>query len=264
MKAPPTLRTTVVGNPAGPTVFYCHGWPDNSAVFQPLVKQPALAPYRCVLVDLPICDGRDWPPSSLGFSALVVLLAATIRADQERRQDTGPVALVGHDWGSSISALTATEHPELISRLALLDIGAMPTAIATLTSPVLLFRLVVILSYMSVNAVIYLLGRIGGPLLALADALNGVWARFICHTFADAAPDYGRPYGNSRVNFFYWHSLGLFISARWSRMVRHLRKPRLPLLFLWGTPMYHDRGWAKMLQSDEWPRCGARLPASHD
>ena len=152
------LRVHVAGDPsAAETVVFVHGWPDDHTVFEPLLSLPgddALSASRCVLVDLPRADGAGWIGEDLSFPRLASLVADTIRSESKR-----PVTLVGHDWGSVIVSLVLRDHPELVSRCVLLDVGAQPR----FDTPALLARGVSILAYFAVNAALLLLGS-WGPL----------------------------------------------------------------------------------------------------
>lgn len=153
MMAPSQLRVHIAGDlSATETVIFVHGWPDDHTVFEPMLSLPgddALSQSRCVLVDLPRADGAGWVGEDLSFPRLASLVADTIRSESDR-----PVTLVGHDWGSVIVSLVLRDHPELVSRCVLLDVGAQPR----FDTPALVARGLGILAYFTVNTAVLLLG----------------------------------------------------------------------------------------------------------
>ena len=207
------LRTTLAGDPtARETLVFVHGWPDDSRCFAELLAPPSrLCDHRCVLVDLPVCDGAEWQDSDLSFEAMAALLTKVIAAEDR------PVTLVAHDWGSFVSSVVLERNPELIERLVLLDVGAQPPF-----TPWLVPRFAGIVAYQAVNILIYYVGRLpacGG----VANLINALWITAFCSLFGDTSrpsrwlrEDYGRPTG-SRVNFFYAHALGFVRSPAFRR-----------------------------------------------
>ena len=94
-------------------------------------------------------DGAGCVGEDLSFPRLASLVADTIRSESD-----GPVTLVGHDWGSVIVSLVLRDHPELVGRCVLLDVGAQPH----FDTPALVARGLGILAYFTVNTAILLLG----------------------------------------------------------------------------------------------------------
>lgn len=242
------LKTTVRGDPTSDDVIvFVHGWPDDSREFAPLLSGD-LSRRRCVLVDLPRLDGRAWEGEDLSFGRLADLLAAVIEAEKR------PVSLVAHDWGAFVAGLLMSRRPELIRRLALLDVGAQPTSFL---APSLAIRWVLIATYQSINALIYamylLLGVLGlRPLRRLLDALNIVWIATLCTPSGFKC--YGQP-RHAAVNYFYYNAVSFLATSDYTRMQAALRKPPMPLLFLHGTSMFHDATWAAAMRAR--PSCSA-------
>ena len=117
-----TLPTLALGHPSKPSMFFIHGWPDNSAEWANLFGE-FCEDYYCVapsLVnfhpDLPMVTDR----AQLGLGAQVEKLAATARELGLRN-----ITLVAHDWGSCFGWIFAAKYPELISRVVQFDIGGM-------------------------------------------------------------------------------------------------------------------------------------------
>lgn len=105
------VRTT--GDPEGPPVLLVHGFPDTSAVWDPL---RALLDERFQVVTYDVRGaGESGDPGrdGYGLDLLVADLEAVLDATVGRR----PVHLVGHDWGS-IQSWEAVLTPRLASRFA--------------------------------------------------------------------------------------------------------------------------------------------------
>lgn len=110
----------------GPPLLCLHGLTGNARVWDALAER--LSPRRRVVaVDLRGRGQSDKPPPGhYGLTAHVRDMAALIPA-----LGIGPAEVVGHSMGAFIAALLASEHPELLARLVLVDgggIGAEMTA----------------------------------------------------------------------------------------------------------------------------------------
>ena len=110
------LCCLVWGRDGDPTAVLVHGNGGHAHWWDPLV--PALVPgWRLVAVDLRGHGESGWPDEpryrvqdfAVDLDAVLAALAP------------GPVALVGHSMGGRIAAWYASERPEAITRLALLD-----------------------------------------------------------------------------------------------------------------------------------------------
>ena len=74
--------------------------------------------YRLVIPDLPGWgESERLPRENYGYLAQSERLAAFIRNVSPGK----PVVLVGHSMGGGIVALVAAGHPQLVSRVALVD-----------------------------------------------------------------------------------------------------------------------------------------------
>lgn len=244
---PPRLRTHIAGCPdAEETVVFVHGWPDDARVWDPLLsctEDDALARCRCVLIELPRADGQPWEGEDLSFARLAALVATAIQEEVPSRS----VTLVGHDWGAFISAMVTRDHPELIKRLVMLDIGAQPAG-PSLAG-------IGIVAYFLVNILIFMLGRIS-LLRSLADMLNALWIPLLC---GRASPSFQRSTSRptaSAFNYFYAQAVPSLLLGGFGPLRESLWEPRVPLLFLHGTGIFHDAAWAARLQSLS-PACDA-------
>ena len=111
------LHVRVIGS--GPPVVLLHGFPDSSLGFIELCEALAAQGFRAIAPDLP---GYGLSSKPLGLepyraSALTADLAALARWAGEGRQ----VAVVGHDWGGALAYCLASEHPELVGKLVVLN-----------------------------------------------------------------------------------------------------------------------------------------------
>ncbi|MDQ6615341.1 MAG: alpha/beta fold hydrolase [Actinomycetota bacterium] len=97
-----------------PTVLLVHGYPDTSAVWQPVASLLA-SHYHVVAYDVRGAGASSAPGSTGGYrlSHLIEDLAAVVDATSLDR----PVHLVGHDWGS-IQGWEAVSTDRLQGRIA--------------------------------------------------------------------------------------------------------------------------------------------------
>ncbi len=102
----------------GPTLVLLHGYTGSKENW--LALMPHLNDrWRVVAPDLPgwgASTRRD--DADYGYTAQAERLAAWLPTLGE-----GPVVLVGHSMGGGIAAVLAARHPELVSRLVLMDAG---------------------------------------------------------------------------------------------------------------------------------------------
>jgi pimeloyl-ACP methyl ester carboxylesterase len=100
-----------------PTIVMVHGFVGGKENFYPLARALA-GKYRLVIPDLPGWgESQRIPNENYGFLAQSERLAAFIRNVSPGK----PVVLVGHSMGGGVAALVAAGHPELVSRVALID-----------------------------------------------------------------------------------------------------------------------------------------------
>lgn len=112
-----SIHTSTVGE-TGETVVFLHGLFGQGKNFTQIAK--GLEPeFQSVLVDLPNHGASDWTESFdyVDQADLVAEhLRRTVAADE-------PINLVGHSMGGKISMVLALRHPELVRRLAVVDIS---------------------------------------------------------------------------------------------------------------------------------------------
>src|SRR4051812_31426795 len=117
-----TVRTVTVGDTrfllreegsgSGRPVLLLHGVPETSSAWRDIA--PALAVGRRVLApDLPGLGGSSYA-GPFDVPSLVTQLAALIESEA-----SGPVDVVGHDWGGSLALGLAGARPDLVRRLVI-------------------------------------------------------------------------------------------------------------------------------------------------
>jgi len=107
----------VVGD--GPTVLLLHGWPDTAAVWDEVGPRLVADGWRVVTPDLRGC-GRSSKPTAVDDYRMHLLVG-----DVNSLIDVvgGPVAVVGHDWGSALAWAVAAHLPPKVSHLVALSVG---------------------------------------------------------------------------------------------------------------------------------------------
>lgn len=110
------IATTSVGDESAPTVVFFHGLMGRGKNFLTIAK--AMQPdYRSILVDLPNHGSSGWT-ESFDYEELADALA-----DHLRGMELGRFALVGHSLGGKAAMVLALRHPDLVERLAVVDIA---------------------------------------------------------------------------------------------------------------------------------------------
>jgi len=113
-----TLHVAEIG--AGPPVLVLHGFPAYWADFADPMQRLAAAGYRVIAPDLPGYAESDKLPATLDYRSTLLTadLAGLIGA-----LDLPRVFLIGHDWGGTLAYCLASEHPELVERLVVMNAG---------------------------------------------------------------------------------------------------------------------------------------------
>lgn len=112
------LNTQTVGDDDGAPVVFLPGLFGQGRNFSTIAKglQPE---FRSVLVDLPNHGGSGWT-DEFDYVEQADLIAEHLRAGVAA---DGPVALVGHSMGGKTAMVLTLRHPDLVSRLAVVDIS---------------------------------------------------------------------------------------------------------------------------------------------
>lgn len=107
------LHTLSVGE-SGPRIAYLHGLFGQGRNWMQVAKAVG---GRALLVDLPDHGRSPWT-TEFSYTSYADRVADTLRA-----VDAGPWTLVGHSLGGKVAMMTALLHPDLIERLAVVDIA---------------------------------------------------------------------------------------------------------------------------------------------
>jgi pimeloyl-ACP methyl ester carboxylesterase len=107
----------------GKPVVFLHGFPEGWFSWRAQMKALADAGFRAIAPDLRGYGESDKPHGIDMYKASRIAddVAALIES-----LGAGPVPVVGHDWGAPITYRLAMDHPELVSRLVILN-GPHPT-----------------------------------------------------------------------------------------------------------------------------------------
>ena len=105
----------------GPLVLCLHGFPDNAGSFRHQLPALAEAGYRAISLTL-----RGYEPGAIPADGDYTMetIATDILAATESL-DTGPVHLIGHDWGAAVAYVATSAAPE---RFKSLTVMAVPHA----------------------------------------------------------------------------------------------------------------------------------------
>lgn len=129
------LHVRVIGT--GKPVLLLHGFPDSSLGFRELCEALAAQGFRAIAPDLPGYGLSDKPLGLEPYRSSAVLadLAALARWTGHEQ-----VAVIGHDWGGTLSYCFASEHPELVSRLVVINAAHPESYARALTRSLQLLR----------------------------------------------------------------------------------------------------------------------------
>ncbi|MGO4588194.1 alpha/beta fold hydrolase [Paenarthrobacter sp. 2TAF44] len=115
------VRTPASSSGEQVPVVLIHGWASGSVYWEPLAKILLDAGREVWILDLPgYHPGQDLPSD---FSWTLDTAAASVAAAIRTRTE-GPVHLVGHSMGGSVSLTLAAEHPDLVATVTL--VGMVP------------------------------------------------------------------------------------------------------------------------------------------
>lgn len=117
------LNTLSVGE-AGPRIAFCHGLFGQGRNWMQIAKAVCGSDgqrARALLVDLPDHGRSPWTPSGREFSfvSYAAQVADTLSAAAPGERWT----LVGHSLGGKTAMVAALQHPDLIERLAVVDMA---------------------------------------------------------------------------------------------------------------------------------------------
>ena len=214
-----TLPARIEGDDAGHTLVFVQGWPDDSSLWDEQIAR--LAPrYRCVRVDMPGYGSAECPRWGVRSDEIIEALARCVREVWRG----APVTLVLHDWGCVWGHAMHKRHPELVARVASLDVAPhfAPDAKA----------IAGIVAYQSgLTAAFFLGGSIGDRMTRLIAARAG----------APMPPERI----HASMNYPY-RNVWLDLASGRSRENDRGYWPELPLLFVYGKDKpfpFHSEAW---------------------
>ncbi|GAA0778781.1 alpha/beta hydrolase [Roseibium denhamense] len=109
---------------SGPPLLLLHGYPQSHVIWHKIA--PSLAEhFRLVMPDLPGYGASDVPPISPDHGAYSKRTMAATMVELMRILSYDRFAVAGHDRGGRVAYRMALDHPEIVERLAVLDI--LPT-----------------------------------------------------------------------------------------------------------------------------------------
>lgn len=103
----------------GPLVVLLHGFPEFWLGWRFQIPALAAAGFRVVAPDMRGYNLSSRPRGVAAYDA--DRLAADVR-DLIHERGAESACLAGHDWGGGVSWATAMNHPEVVSRLAILNV----------------------------------------------------------------------------------------------------------------------------------------------
>ena len=113
------MRLHYVEAGSGPLVILLHGFPEFWYSWRHQIGPLAEAGYHVVAPDMRGYDLSDRPQSWRSYDAGLIAddIAGLIKSFGEEQ-----AYVVGHDWGAAIAYTVAMSHPEVVRRLAILNV----------------------------------------------------------------------------------------------------------------------------------------------
>jgi pimeloyl-ACP methyl ester carboxylesterase len=103
----------------GPLVVLLHGFPEFWYSWRYQISALAEAGFRVVAPDMRGYNLSSRPPGVAAYDT--AHLTGDVR-DLIRERGAESAFLAGHDWGAAVAWATAMNHPEVVSRLAILNV----------------------------------------------------------------------------------------------------------------------------------------------
>jgi len=118
-----TLRCRTAGQPGRPVLMFLHGFPEGAFIWDALLTHfsaPENGGFRCVAPNLRGYGRSSHPTEVKAYHAKH--LVQDIRALVAIESPQAPLAcLVAHDWGGAVAWSVASQHPDCMERLMILN-----------------------------------------------------------------------------------------------------------------------------------------------
>ena len=114
------LRLAHLDEGEGRPVVFFHGEPTWSYLWRKVIPPVRDAGFRCVAPDLPGFGASDKPTDFDWYSYDRHAAAATSLFEELDLRDA---TIVVHDWGGPVGLRIATEHPDRVSQIVIMDTG---------------------------------------------------------------------------------------------------------------------------------------------
>lgn len=119
-----TIHARIGGD--GPPVLLLHGYPETHLMWHAVAPRLAAAGYRVVVADLPGYGASTPPDTAADHAPHAKRAFARDLVAAMHALGHGRFAVLGHDRGARVAYRMALDAPEVVTRLAVLDI--VPTA----------------------------------------------------------------------------------------------------------------------------------------
>ena len=106
---------------AGPPLLLIHGFPETHLMWRDVAPQLA-GDFTIVCVDLPGQGASGCPESDAKHAPFSKRAMATELVEVMRRLGFGRFAVAGHDRGGRVAYRMALDHPNLVARVAVMDV----------------------------------------------------------------------------------------------------------------------------------------------
>ena len=117
------LSCRTSGPPGRPVLMFLHGFPEGAFVWDALLThfaRPEHGGYRCVAPNLRGYGGSSAPREVSDYRAKHLI--GDLLALMEKESGSAPLAaLVAHDWGGAVAWGLASQHPQRLRRLAIIN-----------------------------------------------------------------------------------------------------------------------------------------------
>lgn len=117
------IRMRIAIQGSGPTVLFCHGWPESWYSWRHQMAALAAAGYRAVAPDMRGYGHTDAPAEIDRYSILHLVgdMVAVLRA-----VETPQAVIVGHDWGAPVAWHCAMLRPDLFPAVVGMSVPFSP------------------------------------------------------------------------------------------------------------------------------------------